>query len=73
MTWCPEMDMSHTGLNNAISKLLDEVRNGLRHGFFEFSVCCEIVKDHKRRFTIKAGKTYQYVIAEEEIEKLNCR
>jgi hypothetical protein len=45
-----------------------EVRDGLRHGFFELSVTCEIVKGGKRGLTIKAGKNHRFTIPEEEIE-----
>ena len=53
-----------------MDRLIREVRDGLRHGFFELSVACEIVKGGKgnRGLIIKAGKTYRYTIPKEEIE-----
>ena len=49
-------------------RLTYEVRDGLRHGFFELSVQCEMVKGHKRRLIIKAGKHHQFTIPEGEID-----
>jgi hypothetical protein len=54
-------------LGEAIKKLIEEIRDGLRHGFFHCEVNCEIVKGGKRRLTIKAGKSHQFIIREEEL------
>ena len=53
-------------LRQALQKLESEVLEGLGHGFFELSVSCEVIKDGKRRLTIKAGKSYQFVIPPQE-------
>jgi hypothetical protein len=55
-------------LEQAMDRLFGEVRDGLRHGFFELTVACEIVKGGKRGLTIKAGKNHRFTIPEEEIE-----
>ncbi len=55
-------------LDQALERLTREVRDGLRHGFFELTVACEIVKGGKRGLTIKAGKNHRFTIPEEEIE-----
>lgn len=55
-------------LAHAMDRLSREVRDGLRHGFFELTVACEIVKGGKRGLTIKAGKNHRFTIPEEEIE-----
>jgi hypothetical protein len=55
-------------LLRAMRKLQSEVQEGLAHGFFELSVSCEVIKAGKRRLTIKAGKSYQFVISEEELK-----
>ena len=54
-------------LDRALDKLIDEVREGLRHGFFDLSVTCELVKDRKRRLMVKAGKSQQFTISEDEL------
>ena len=38
------------------------IHAGLRHGFFEYAVRCEIVHHERRRLTIQVGKTYQFTI-----------
>jgi hypothetical protein len=55
-------------LAQAMDRLSREVRDGPRHGFFELTVACEIVKGGKRGLTIKAGKNHRFTIPEEEIE-----
>lgn len=49
------------------SQLREIVEDGLRHGFFECAVTCEIVNEKKRRLVIRAGKSHQYTIAEHEL------
>ena len=41
------------------------MHDGLRHGFFEFTLTCEVIGQERRRLTLKAGKTYQFVIPKE--------
>jgi hypothetical protein len=55
-------------LNQAMQKLDDEVRNGLKHGFFECTITCEVITDRKRRLTIKTGKSYRFTVGEEELQ-----
>ena len=55
----------------AMERLESEIREGMRHGFFELSVACEVIKDGKRRLIIRAGKSYQFVIPEEEVRLSN--
>ena len=54
-------------LGEAISKLKQVTLEGLQHGFFEICLRSEIVKGHKRRFTIVAGNSYQFTIPEQEL------
>ncbi len=51
----------------ALIQLREILEDGLRHGFFEFAVCGEIVKDKKRRLVIRAGKSHQFTIPEHEL------
>ena len=62
------MNSNKPALEQAMDRLSREVRDGLRHGFFELTVACEIVKGGKRGLTIKAGKNHRFTIPEEEIE-----
>ena len=65
--------MNTTSSDDVLTRTLDYVRHqlldGLRHGFFELTVSCEIVKDHKRRLIVKAGKSEQFTISAEEVER----
>ena len=54
-------------LQPVMKKLESEIREGMRHGFFELFVACEVIPGGKRRLIIRAGKSYQFVIPEEEV------
>ncbi|MBI4263385.1 MAG: hypothetical protein HY657_03330 [Acidobacteria bacterium] len=34
----------------------------MKHGFFEFTLTCEVIGQERRRLTLHAGKSYQFVI-----------
>lgn len=55
-------------LDHALKLLVAVVKDGLAHGFFDYAVSGEIVNGRKRRLTIKAGKSHQFTIPEEEIK-----
>ncbi|SRR6266508_888065 len=52
--------------DRALSRILAEIYDGLRHGFFEYVLTCEIVGQERRRLTLRAGKGYQFVIPQEQ-------
>jgi hypothetical protein len=54
-------------LQRALGKLLATIEDGLDHGFFEIGIAGELMKDRKRRLTIRAGKTFRFVIPEEDL------
>lgn len=54
-------------LEKALEQIKEEVKSGVKHGFFEYQISGEIVKENKRKITIKAGKSYQYYIPEDEV------
>ena len=54
-------------LDRARTRLWSIVEDGLRHGFFECTVSSEVVNGKKRRLVIKAGKSDQFTIAEDEL------
>ncbi len=56
-------------LEMALLHLQEVVLDGLRHGFFDYAITCELVKGNKRRLTIKAGKSHQFTIMEEDLRK----
>lgn len=66
-------DTGHQALD-AISALFGVVQDGLEHGFFEYSLHCETVKDGKRALVIDAGKLYRFTIPPDELHELSqCR
>ncbi len=59
---------SESEFDTAMQRVVAELREGLLHGFFDYSMSCEVVRGGKRRFTLRAGKSHRFVIPEEEIE-----
>jgi len=57
-------------LEQALARLHEIVLDGLRHGFFECIVSSELIKEEKRRFVIKAGKSHQFVIAKDDLRDI---
>ena len=56
-------------LARALDYVRDQLVDGLRHGFFECTITCEIVRDRKRRLLVKAGKSEQFTIPANELER----
>jgi hypothetical protein len=56
-------------VRRALDYVRDQLVDGLRHGFFECTITCEIVKDRKRRLLVKAGKSEQFTIPADELER----
>ena len=55
-------------LRQAMQELNTVIQDGLKHGFFDYRLTCEIVNGQKRRFVICAGKSYSFIIAEEALQ-----
>jgi hypothetical protein len=62
----PVSDPVGSPLDKALHRLMAEFHDGLRHGYFDISVTCEVIGQDSRRVTIRAGKTYQFKIPESE-------
>ena len=41
--------------------------DGLRHGFFEYSITCEVGKDRRRDVVVRAGKNHKFTIPEGDL------
>ena len=53
---------------SAARQLIEAVlRDGLRHGFFEYTITCDIVSSGRRQLTIRAGKSHKFFIPESEL------
>ena len=56
-------------VREALDYLEGLVIEGLKHGFFDYSIACEIAKGGKRELMIRAGKSYKFTIAEDEMPR----
>jgi hypothetical protein len=55
-------------LDQAVARVLNELHTGLKHGYFEFTLTCEVIGNGRRRLQVRAGKNFQFVIPAEECE-----
>ncbi len=53
----------------ALDQLTALVLEGLKHGFFEYSISCEVVDGGKRQLIIRAGKSHKFTIPKEEVPR----
>jgi hypothetical protein len=54
-------------LRQALDRIEGLVVDGLRHGFFDYSIACEMGKDGRRQLMIRAGKSHKFTIPEDEL------
>ena len=59
----------HGQIAEALAYLEKLVVDGLRHGFFECSIACEIGTGGKRQLVIRAGKSHKFTIPEDELPR----
>jgi hypothetical protein len=62
--------VAETGRDRALTRVLAEIHAGLRHGYFEYTLTCEVIGRGRRRLVLHAGKNYQFVIPAEECESV---
>ncbi len=56
-------------VHEVLDRLEGLVVDGLRHGFFEYSITCEIANGGKRKLVIRAGKSHKFTIPEDEVPR----
>jgi hypothetical protein len=56
-------------VREALDCLEGLVVDGLTHGFFEYSIVCEISNGGKRNLVIRAGKSHKFTIPGEELPR----
>jgi hypothetical protein len=56
-------------LAEALAHLEKVVVDGLRHGFFDCSITCEIISGGKRQLVIRAGKSHKFIVPESEVPR----
>jgi hypothetical protein len=62
-----ELPIARSQREAMLAHLEEIILDGLRHGFFDCQVTCELVNERKRRVVIKAGKSHQFTIREEDL------
>jgi hypothetical protein len=55
-------------IDQALRRVLGEIHEGLHHGYFEFTLSCEVTGQGRRCLQLRAGKTYQFLIPADECE-----
>ena len=53
--------------NEARAHLEELFLDGLKHGFFDYSIACEIGNGGKRHLVIRAGKSHKFTIPESDL------
>ena len=56
-------------VREALDRLEGLVVDGLKHGFFDFSITCEVANGGKRQLVIRAGKSHKFTIPENEVPR----
>ena len=56
-------------LREALARIEGLIVEGLCHGFFEYSIACEVGKDRRRKLVIRAGKSHKFTIPEDELPR----
>jgi hypothetical protein len=56
-------------VREALDRLEGLVVEGLKHGFFDYSIACEIGSGGKRQLVIRAGKSHKFTILEDELPR----
>ena len=61
------------GNSGQVRELLDRLEvlviDGLKHGFFDYSVTCEVANGGKRQLVIRAGKSHKFTIPENDVPR----
>ena len=59
----------HGQLAEALAHLETVVVEGLRHGYFEYTITCEIGNGRKRHLVVRAGKAHKFTIPNEDLPR----
>jgi hypothetical protein len=58
-----------TTVDRALARVMSEIHEGLRHGYFEYTLTCEMIGGQRRRLQLRAGKNYQFNLPADECER----
>ncbi len=56
-------------VREALECLRSLVVDGLKHGFFDYSISCEVGNKGRRQFVIRAGKSHKFTIPEDDLPR----
>ncbi len=56
-------------VREALECLCGLVVEGLKHGFFDYVISCEVRNKGKRELVIRAGKSHKFTIPEQELPR----
>jgi len=56
-------------VRDALDRLESLVLDGLKHGFFDYSIACEIGTGGKRHLVIRAGKSHKFTIPPDQVPR----
>jgi hypothetical protein len=54
-------------LRAALDTLENLIIDGLQHGFFQYSIACEVGNGGKRHLIISAGKSHKFTLRPDEL------
>ena len=54
-------------VREALDHLEELVVEGLKHGFFDYTISCQITPGGRRELLIRAGKSHKFTIPPEEL------
>ena len=63
----PTLRVHHGQVAKALAHVERIMVEGLKHGFFEYSIGCEIGNGGKRHVIVRAGKSHKFTIPAEEL------
>lgn len=56
-------------VREALDQLEGLVVEGLKHGFFEYTIACEVGSGGKRQLVIREGKSHKFTIPANEVPR----
>ncbi len=56
-------------MREALDRIRSLVVDGLKHGFFDYSISCEVGNKGKRHLVIRAGKSHKFTIPEDDLPR----
>jgi hypothetical protein len=65
----PRHHLSSGQVREALDRLEGLVVDGLKHGFFDYSIACEVASGGKRQLVIRAGMSHKFTIQEHEVPR----